>query len=92
MRKRKWPESWPALKRPWELIRTSDGKPVGFFETPEEAQAVAKDAEKGHRVDTVDNIIKKIHPTGTMRGQSNNPFAAPRDPRVQGRDLRGEDD
>ncbi|KKL10416.1 hypothetical protein LCGC14_2556060, partial [marine sediment metagenome] len=45
-----------------------------------------------HRVDTVDNIIKKIHPTGTMRGQSNNPFAAPRDPRVQGRDLRGEDD
>ena len=45
VRKRKWPFH-PPLKRPWELIRTSDGKPVGFYETPEEAQAVAKEAEK----------------------------------------------
>lgn len=40
VRERRWP-FYPALKRPWELLR--DGKPVGFYETEKEARSVLKD-------------------------------------------------
>lgn len=39
VRKRKWPFK-PPLKRPWEIIRRADGKPVTFLETEEEADRV----------------------------------------------------
>ena len=73
VRKRKWPKVFKPLKRPWELIRTSDGKPVSFFKTAEEAQAVAKETERG--VDLAQKLldrglVKRIGPTGTMRGQN----------------------
>jgi len=72
VRKRKWPESFPPLKRPWELIRLADGKPVSFFATPEEAQAVAKEVEKGADLGQKllqTGLIKGVHRTGTARGQ-----------------------
>ena len=72
MRKRKWPDSWKPLQRPWELIRLADGKPVSFFATPEEAQAVAKEAEKGADLGQKlleTGLIKGVHRTGTIRGQ-----------------------
>lgn len=66
VRKRKWPFH-PPLQRPWELIRNSDGKPVGFFKSEEEAEEVKAVAEKGgeHGL-TVDKVIKEIH---RMQGQ-----------------------
>ncbi len=67
VRKRKWPFQ-PPLQRPWELIRTSDGKPVGFYVTEEEAEGVRALAEKGRPI-PVGDIVKEIHRTGTMRGQ-----------------------
>lgn len=38
VRKRRWPASFPPLKRPWELLR--DGLPISFFETEKEAQDI----------------------------------------------------
>ena len=38
VRKRSWPPSFPALKRPWELLR--DSLPISFFETEKEAQDI----------------------------------------------------
>ena len=39
VREREWPKSWKRedLKRPWALYH--DGKPIGFYETKEEAEA-----------------------------------------------------
>ncbi len=45
VRKRHWP-FLPRLKRPWELIRRSDMKPVGFYVTQEEGEAVKADIEE----------------------------------------------
>lgn len=44
VRRRRWPFRKP-LKRPWELIRVSDMKPVGFYVTPEAAEMAKADAE-----------------------------------------------
>ena len=75
VRKRKWPDSWKPLQRPWELLR--DGLPVGFYETPEAAESskvaaeAAKPIEGGDLLDKLraSGLVKEIKPTGTMRGQ-----------------------
>lgn len=41
VRRRRWPSSWPPLKRPWELLR--DGKPVGFYKSELAAQSTLRD-------------------------------------------------
>ncbi len=68
VRRRKWPFH-PPLQRPWELIRNSDGKPVGFYATELEAEGVRALAEAGKRGIKAGDLIKEIHRTGTMRGQ-----------------------
>lgn len=49
VRRRRWPFRKP-LKRPWELIRVSDMKPVGFYETKEEAESMKIEVEKAEQM------------------------------------------
>lgn len=41
VRERRWPSTWPRLKRPWELLK--DGRPVGFYKTEKVARSTLKD-------------------------------------------------
>lgn len=39
VKERRWPFK-PPLQRPWALVRTLDGKPVGFYKNEREALQV----------------------------------------------------
>lgn len=61
VRKRKWPESFSPLKRPWELLR--DGLAIGVYETPEAAESAKAAAEEAKPIDGGD-LLDKLRASG----------------------------
>lgn len=47
VRMRSWPQAGKKPERPWELLR--DGRPIGFYETREEAEELKGDCEEVER-------------------------------------------